>query len=101
VSIDASSNLAFAGGAIGLMDLPNSGLGYAYFIAKGTLSGNSPPTFQWAKRSPSSAGSAQGMAFDSSGHVVIAGWLIGTVDFGGVSATGPATGSAFVAQYNK
>ncbi len=101
VTIDQSGNIVFSGEATGLMNLPNSGLGYAYFIAKGTLSGNSPPVFSWAKRSPSGNGYGTGVDFDLSGHIIMAGSFYYTVDFGGVSATGNSQPSAFVAQYNQ
>jgi hypothetical protein len=115
VAIDSNGNLVFTGIARYSIDFgtwPQDpwliGNGAVdYFAAAFTISGNSAPVYRWTKFS--GAGTAatgtstgQAVAFDSLGHVLTAGCFLGTADFGGISATAPAsTQAGFVAQYTK
>jgi len=107
VQIDANGNMVL----IGFKGCPwyvggawnNSG---GYFVQAFTISGNTAPVLKWYKfPGASTTGSSQGngVAFDSSGHVLITGWLdYGTVDFGGISVTTTANGQyGFVTEYTK
>ena len=102
VSVDGNGNLALAGKCDGAIDWQGTGLYtpvYGFFVATFTTSG----TYRWAKcAGGSGTGCGNGVAFDSLGHVITAGWFEGTTDFGGVSATASgAYPSAFTVQYSK
>jgi hypothetical protein len=103
VKISANGVLALTGNFGSYMEFgvypqnpPVSGFGY--FVAEFTLSGNSPPVYQWAKRSSSSNSSSYGVAFSPLGTVATCGYFQGSTDFGGMVAGAGMIGS-FVANY--
>jgi hypothetical protein len=109
VTIDNNGNMAASGRASyalyfgGTQSLLGNGQVNA-FVASFTISGNTPPTYRWAKylgatTDGASAGGAVGL--DSIGDVLVGGSYMSTIDFGGVSATAAMAGysSAFAAKY--
>src|SRR5262249_50815426 len=105
ICVDANGNLAFAGQASHAIDFTGTGVyttGRGYIAASFKVSGNSQPTFAWARRT-NAASAGSGAAFDYNGHLFITGtFQSSTVDFGGVSATAPlGTTDGFVVQYNR
>jgi hypothetical protein len=107
ITLDGNGNLAITGGSSYPLDFVGNGsylyTGY-YFVANFTVSGNSPPSYRWARRANANRGT--GIAFDEAGHVITTGNFGGStslvVDFGGVSASvlsGVTDG--FVVQYEK
>jgi len=87
---EASGPIDFGGGPLGTMDLGD------IVLAKFDSSGN----HLWSKRfgdENHQYGSAT--VIDSAGNVVIAGYMTGTVDFGGGSLAG-GDGAAFVAKFD-
>jgi hypothetical protein len=108
VNIDGNGNLAF-GGAVyaGAMDVGGGwmiGNGNAdLFVAGFTVLGDAPPAYRWARRAGAGmngVSQANAVALDGLGHLMIGGTFQMTVDFGGVTATGPAASTAaFMAQY--
>jgi hypothetical protein len=104
VSIDANGNLALTGNCPAVYFGGSQYLvGNGYFVARFTISGNSPPDYRWAKLATTGSGSAgYGIASDTLGHVLTAGWFKGTTDFGGLSADANVVyPSAFIIQYNQ
>lgn len=101
VSVDGNGNLAITGTSSYMIDFGNGvwlGAG-GYYVANYTISGNSPPVYQWAKRS---YGVGTGIAFDSAGHVLTTGTFSGApVDFGGITVAPQGAPDSFVAQYMK
>jgi hypothetical protein len=107
--MDGNGNLAFGGAAYaGAVDFGGGwliGNGNAdLFVASFTVSGNNAPVYRWARRAGTGmngVSQANAIGLDNLGHVTIAGTFQLTVDFGGVTATGPgASSAAFAAQYN-
>jgi hypothetical protein len=90
VAVDSSGNIVVAGYFYGTTDfrgscgaLTSAG-GSNIFIAKYSPSG----TCLWAKRFGStSAVEAKSVAVDSAGNIIVVGYFVGTVDFGGQSLT--------------
>ena len=73
--------------------------GGGYYVANYTISGNSPPVYQWVKRN---YGGSFGVAFDSIGHILTTGTFNGMpVDFGGTTLAPVGLTDGFVAQYTK
>jgi hypothetical protein len=105
VKINANGVLALTGNFGSYMsfgvypqDPPVSGFGY--FVAEFTLSGNSPPVYQWAKRSSSSNSTGNAVALSPLGTVATCGYFQGSTDFGGMAAGAGVLGS-FVAKYSR
>jgi hypothetical protein len=105
VKINANGVLALTGNFGSYMefgvypqDPPVSGFGY--FVAEFTLSGNSPPVYQWAKRSSSSNSTGNGVVLSPLGAVATCGYFQGSTDFGGM-VTGAGVLGSFVAQYTR
>ena len=109
VAVDTDGTIALSGqvnGSINCGDgqwLFTSGGSKNLFVATfSPSSGSVPPAYRWGKcLTGGGESSGNGVAFDSSGHLLMSGWFSLTKDFGGVSATGTSWGSAFVAEYTK
>ncbi|HXJ75256.1 MAG TPA: hypothetical protein VNM37_20545, partial [Candidatus Dormibacteraeota bacterium] len=76
-----------------------------FFVLDYTIAGNTAPVPRWSLLPSANTGtsSAGGIAFDSTGHILISGaFAFGTVDFGGASlSTTLNSRYGFVAEYNK
>ena len=106
VSVDNDGAVALSGNLQGSADFGGgflSGGGSPNIFVASFLPamGNTPPVYRWAKTLNGITGIGNGIGFDSSGHVVPCGSFVGTVDFGGISATGFSPSTFFVAEYNK
>jgi hypothetical protein len=111
VTIDANGNMAVTGRASNGIYFGGSqsfiGNGQANcFVASFTISGNSAPAYRWTQfygngTDGASAGNAVGI--DPSGSVIAGGLFMGTIDFGGTSATAAMAGysSAFLTKYSR
>jgi hypothetical protein len=105
VTADGNGQLAFVGQAQGWFNLGGGAINNAgYFAASYDISAGAP-VYRWAKGATGSSTTSYGygVAFDNLGHIVTAGDVQGTANFGGVTATGPGGGggAAVVIQYNK
>jgi hypothetical protein len=105
VSIDATTgNIALTGQVTSMVDFGGGWLfsngNWNYFVASYSSSG----TYQWAKRAglgSAGASSGSGIAFDSNGHLLAAGFYNSTVDLGGILTTSLGFQDGFVVQYTK
>jgi len=103
VAVDGSGNILVAGNFRGTTDLGGGPLtsagGLDMFVAKFSATG----AFLWAKQFGSSNGddSANSIAVDSSGNVIVTGYFTATVDFGGGPFTAPYLGiNSFLAKFS-
>ena len=106
LTIDGSGNLGLVGEMRGSVNLGGQWLTpgkFEFFVAAFSISGNSAPVCRWSKYGTgTTTSSGSGVAFDTQGHIVTGGSIsMGTIDFGGTSATSTGTSAAFVAQYVK
>jgi hypothetical protein len=98
VSVDAGGNIALTGYAQN-SNFGGGWIGGGYFLANFTSAG----AYRWAANA-SGTGNRTGysVAFDTSGHVVVAGAYNGSVSIGGTPLTTPSLYQApFTAQYTK
>ena len=77
--------------------------GTGYFLANFTISGTSSPVFKRLQRSSTGVSAGTGIAFDSTGHVLTAGWFQTGITLGDGASVLAGAGSkdAFLAQYSK
>jgi hypothetical protein len=101
VAVDASGNVFIAGSFQGTADFGGGALVSAgladVFLAKYDADG----VHQWSKRF-GNTGTDVGwaLAVDASGHVVVVGNFVGTVDFGGGPVVSAGSVNAFAAKYD-
>jgi hypothetical protein len=103
VAVDGSGNVLVAGNFRGTTDLGSGPLtssgGLDMFVAKYSASGE----FVWAKRFGSANGddSANGLAVDAGGNVIVTGYFTATVGFGGATLSAPYLGiNTFLAKFS-
>lgn len=102
VAIDASGNIYFGGSFAGLVDfgsgIPSVSVGGAdVMLVKYSSMGN----HIWTRVFGDTGNQfGNGVAVDSLGNVVIAGYAVGAIDFGLGIQTTAGSGDAFVAKYN-
>ena len=102
IAVDASGNIALTGSFSNTIDLgggelnsPNAMIDI--FLAKFTSGGAHLWSRQIGAATANEAPNA--LAVDASGNVIITGYVIGAVDFGGGSLTALGSADAFVAKY--
>jgi len=104
VKADRSGNVIVAGHFLGTVDfgggpiVGNSVLQWDIFVAKYTAQGG----FLWAKKLGSAVDSdiVESVAIDSADNIIVTGYIVGTVDFGGMTLTSNGWGDVFVAKYS-
>lgn len=103
VALDASGNIALTGFILGPTNFGGGALcplcsTYDVFVAKFSSSGS----HSWSKRfdTVTQDEHGNGVAFDSSGNVIIVGDFFDTVDFGGGALSSPGGVSGFLAKFN-
>jgi chitodextrinase len=101
VKTDNSGNIITAGYFMGTVDFGGGPLtsagGYDIFVAKYDSTGQ----HIWSKRFGSSEDdSAKAVAVDASGNVLVTGYFMGTVNFGGATLTSLGMKDIFVAKYS-
>ena len=99
VAVDAQNNVILAGSFQGSIDFGKgplvSGGGFDVFVAKFDPSG----TVTWSKSYGGMANQVEhGLAIDSSGNILLAGDLAGSVSFGGNTLTSAGKGDLFLAK---
>jgi hypothetical protein len=100
VAVDGSGNVLLAGAFSGTVNFGGGSLtsagNYDLFVAKFSPTG----AHLWSRRvGGTGSESAEGVAVDPSGNVVVAGAFQGTVDFGGGAVTSAGDSDLFVAKY--
>lgn len=101
VAVDGSGNVVIAGSFDGTVDFGGGNLvsagGNDIFVAKFNASG----VHQWSYRFGSTGSDvALAIATDGSGNVIVTGYFVGTVDFGGGNLVSVGSNDIFVAKFN-
>ena len=101
VAVDASGNVFVTGNFTGTVNFGGVNLvsagDFDIFVAKYNAAG----VHQWSQRFGSTfADKGSSVAVDALGNVLVTGYFIGTVNFGGVNLVSPGGTEAFVAKYN-
>jgi hypothetical protein len=100
VAVDGAGNLSITGQSASVMNFNGTWTsGSGWFVANYNVTG-SAPVFRWARRTTASS-FGSGVAYDSSGHLVVCGAFTGIMDFGGVSLSSSTYDNGFMAQYSK
>jgi len=101
VAVDGSGNVLVTGSFQGTVDLGGGDLVSAGASDVFVAMYNSNGVHQWSKRF-GSTGSDAGytVAGDGSGNVVVAGFFVGTVDFGGGNLVSMGSADIFLAKFN-
>jgi hypothetical protein len=103
VAVDSSSNIILTGQFAGTLNFGGSNLVNTYYLSTDIFMAklNSSGGHIWSKSFGAlNSERGTGIAVDSTGNVVMTGWFLGTVDFGGGPLTGGSGLTTFVAKYS-
>ena len=103
VAVDSSSNIILTGQFAGTLNFGGSNLVNTYYMSTDIFVAelNSSGGHIWSKSFGAlNSERGTGIAVDSTGNVVMTGWFLGTVDFGGGPLTGGSGLTTFVAKYS-
>jgi hypothetical protein len=103
VAVDSSSNIILTGQFAGTLNFGGSNLVNTYYMSTDIFVAklNSLGGHIWSKSFGAlNSERGTGIAVDSTGNVVMTGWFLGTVDFGGGPLTGGSGLTTFVAKYS-